>query len=116
MGTYLNPGTQAFIISRNTKPYVDKSLLIEVLNHAVDTENRFVCVSRPRRFGKTMATNMISAYYQKGLDGKSLFSGLKISCCADFDDRRNHYDVIKVNMQEFLSSTDSIKELLQRFT
>lgn len=116
MGSYLNPGAQAFLISRNTKPYVDKSLLIEVLNHAVDTENRFVCVSRPRRFGKTMATNMISAYYEKDLDGKSLFGGLKISDCEDFDARRNRYDVIKVNMQEFLSRTDDMEELLQRLT
>lgn len=58
MGTFLNPNAQGFLISRNTKPYVDKSLLIETLNRSLDTEQRFVCVSRPRRFGKTMATNM----------------------------------------------------------
>ena len=76
MGIYLNPDAQGFLISRNSKPYVDKSMMIELLNRVLDTEKRFVCVSRPRRFGKTMATHMIAAYYTKNLDGDQLFNGL----------------------------------------
>lgn len=114
MGIYLNPDAQGFLISRNSKPYVDKSMMIELLNRVLDTEKRFVCVSRPRRFGKTMATHMIAAYYTKNLDGDQLFNGLKIHNCIDFDRFRNRYDVIKVNIQEFLSRTRSMDQLLDR--
>ena len=114
MGKYLNSNAQGFLISRNTKPYVDKSLLLEILNSVVDTEKRFVCVSRPRRFGKTMATNMIAAYYGKNLDAAILFQGLKIKDAISFDAFRNRFDVIKINMQEFLSRTDNMGALLDR--
>lgn len=116
MGTFLNPNAQGFLISRNTKPYVDKSLLIEILNRSLDTERRFVCVSRPRRFGKTMATNMIAAYYGRGLDAKQLFQGLKLCGCPDFDRFSNRFSVIKLNMQEFLSRTKGMDALLDRLS
>ena len=68
MGTYVNPGIERFRISRNSRFYVDKSTLLKVLNNKVNKKDRFICVSRPRRFGKTMAANMIAAYYSKGCD------------------------------------------------
>lgn len=111
MGTYLNPNSRGFEISRNTKPYVDKSMMIEKLNSVIDTEKRYICSSRPRRFGKTMATNMIAAYYEKGLDAEALFNGLKIRNCPDFYEFSNKYDVIKINLQDFLSRTKSMQEL-----
>ena len=79
MGKYLNPSVRSFLISRNSKPYIDKSLLIETLNKRIDTENRYICVSRPRRFGKTMAANMITAYYERGIDSRNIFKGLKLT-------------------------------------
>ena len=63
MGVYVNPGNDNFKESLNSDIYVDKSMLIHQLNKVIKTENKFVSVSRPRRFGKSMAGNMIASYY-----------------------------------------------------
>ena len=112
MGTYLNPGNALFRIALNSQIFVDKSRLIEVTNRCAGTMQRFICVSRPRRFGKSMAADMLAAYYQRGEDSDTLFQTLKIADCASYAVHRNKYDVIKVNMQEFLSATQSVEEML----
>lgn len=66
MGSYLNPGGGMFKACLRSKIYVDKSGLIAKTNEVLGTEQRFVCVSRPRRFGKSMAANMLAAYYGRG--------------------------------------------------
>lgn len=63
MGIYLKPGNIDFQQALNSKIYVDKSMLIEYENGVIYTEQKFICVSRPRRFGKSMAANMLTAYY-----------------------------------------------------
>mgnify|MGYP002544146814 CR=1 FL=1 len=68
MGSYLNPGNEAFAVALNSEIYVDKTEMIEFFNKVIETEQAYVCVSRPRRFGKTMAANMIAAYFEKGSD------------------------------------------------
>ena len=78
MGTYLNPGAGKLRQSRNSEIYVDKSGMLKYLNHVINTEQRFVCVSRPRRFGKSMSANLISAYYDHSVDGRTLFQGMEI--------------------------------------
>ena len=65
MGIYLNPGAGQFLMARSSKIYVDKTMLLRELDEVFGTEQRFVCVSRPRRFGKTMAANMVCAYYDR---------------------------------------------------
>ena len=60
MGSYLNPGTGAFQMARNSEIFIDKSRLIEETNRHVNTIQRFLCVSRPRRFGKSMAADMLA--------------------------------------------------------
>lgn len=112
MGVYLNPGNALFKIALNSPIFVDKSGLIEVTNRYVGTMQRFICVSRPKRFGKSMAADMLSAYYQRGVDSDVLFRKLKIADCASYAVHRNQYDVIKVNMQEFLSMAESVEEML----
>ncbi|MCD8205852.1 MAG: AAA family ATPase, partial [Clostridia bacterium] len=79
MSKYLNPGNGAFQISLNSEIYVDKSGLIEFINRSLSTEQRFICVSRPRRFGKSMTANMLTAYYCRGCDSHAQFDGLEIS-------------------------------------
>ena len=78
MGIYLNPSSIGFKRSLNSEIYVDKTGLIEKTNALLDTEQKFICVSRPRRFGKSMAVNMLSAYVEaaglKSLDIPSLLS------------------------------------------
>ena len=73
MGIYLNPGNRSFQMSLNSKIYIDKSGLISYTNSVINTEQRYVCVSRPRRFGKSVTAQMLTAYYGKGCDsGKFL--------------------------------------------
>ena len=77
MGSYLNPGNNKFKRAVNSDIYVDKTGLIKYTNSIVDTLQSCVCVSRPRRFGKSMAADMLTAYYSKGCDSRELFSGLE---------------------------------------
>lgn len=114
MGVFLNPGAGMLRRGRNSNPYVDKSMLIAHLNSVVNTEHLYVCVSRPRRFGKSMAANMVSAYYDRTVDGAAEFAGLAIACDPSFDRQRNSYDVLKLNMQEFWSSTGRVDKLVAR--
>ena len=72
MGKFTNPGNDYLRMDRNDSIYVDKSLLISNLNKVVCGRERFLCISRPRRFGKSMAANMISAYYDESCDSRPL--------------------------------------------
>ena len=78
MGTYLNPGAGKLRQSCNSEIYVDKSGMLSYLNHVINTEQRFVCVSRPRRFGKSMSANLISAYYDIMLMAEHCFTVWKL--------------------------------------
>ena len=78
-------------------------MIISKLNELVESENRFICVSRPRRFGKTMAANMIAAYYSKGCDSHEIFSDLEISKDPSFEEYINKYTVIKIDMNGIVS-------------
>lgn len=78
MGVYLNPGNRGFLKSVRSEIYVDKTELVSHINKLVNTEEQFICVSRPRRFGKSMALKMLAAYYSRGCESANLFRGLKI--------------------------------------
>ena len=111
MGNYLNPDNIDFRRALNSEIYVDKSELIKQTNAILDTENRFVCVSRPRRFGKSMAANMLTAYYSKGCDSSEMFAPLKISSDDSFEKYLNKYNVIHINMVEF-STNNTISDMI----
>ncbi len=110
MGLYLNPGNKGFWQATNSKIYVDKTGLIELTNDILYTEQKFVCVSRPRRFGKSMAANMLTAYYSKGCDSRGLFSGFKIAQSEDFEKHLNKYNVIRLNMIDFSHRMKTVQE------
>ena len=114
MGIYLNPSYDKFAMALNSEIYVDKSELIAYTNKVIATEQRFVCVSRPRRFGKSMAANMLAAYYSRGCDSGQLFKNCRISSNSNFDKYRNRYDVIMLNIQEFLSRAQDVHTMLDR--
>lgn len=114
MGSYLNPGNAAFRGSLRSQIYIDKTGLIDKLNSMLGTEQKYVCVSRPRRFGKSMAANMLAAYYDRDTDSSELFDRLKISKSPSYLGNRNQYDVLKVNMQKFLSATYSMNEMIEK--
>lgn len=112
MGSYLNPGNFSFRGSLRSKIYVDKSKLIAKTNEALCTEQKYICVSRPRRFGKSMAANMLAAYYDRSEGTEEIFQNLAISQDKSYKENLNQYDVIKINMQEFLSMSETMEEML----
>ena len=113
MGIYVNPTGRSFELAINSEIFVDKSGLIKETNKCINTLQRYMCVSRPRRFGKSMAMDMLSAYYGRKTDAENLFKGLKISHDESYDRHINKYDVLKINMQDFLSVTHSVDDMLK---
>ena len=100
MGIYLNPGFDNLMTDRRGDNYIDKSMLIKELNGFIRKPDPLICVSRPRRFGKTMAANMICAYYTKGCDSHEAFRGLKIADDPSFEEHINRYNVIFIDCGE----------------
>jgi len=116
MGIYLNPDNDGFWEAVHSKIYVDKTGLIACTNALIGTEQKFICVSRPRRFGKSMTLKMLAAYYSCGCDSMELFAPRKIAQDADFQRHLNQYDVIFLNMQQFLieAKNKTITEYLEQ--
>ena len=106
VGTYLNPGNSGFedICRRG---YVDKTGLIALVNDTIGTSDKLTCVSRPRRFGKSFAAQMLCAYYDKTCDSQSLFKDLNIARSEDYKRHLNQYDVIYLNMTDVLGETSA---------
>lgn len=84
MENYLNPGNERFMERLNSKIYIYKTGLIEKTNAVLDTRQKFLCISRPRYFGKSMAVDMLAAYYERGKDSSALFDSLKISKAVSY--------------------------------
>ena len=115
MGTYLNPGKYAFEEASGSEIFVDKTEMIAFLNRVVRTEQKYVCVSRPRRFGKSMAVKMLCAYYGSGADSRSLFETCKISNKThDWDKYLCKFDVIRLVMTEFFKHGRSFDQAFNR--
>ena len=116
MGLYLNPGNDLFYETVNSPIYVDKTLMLKEVNKLLRTSGKFVCISRPRRFGKTTASSMIASYYSKGCDSKELFAPLKISQEADFEKHLNKYNVIQIDLNTFYKSSKNPENLIEQIT
>ena len=115
MGIYLNPDSSKFEEAVNSDIYIDKTGLLIYTNSVLHTMQKYICISRPRRFGKSIAANMLTAYYSRGCDAEQLFSQFEISKDMDFKKYLNQYDTISVNMQEILSRSHNVCELISRF-
>ena len=116
MGIYLNPGNDGFRKIINSQIYVDKTGLIEYTNSVVDTEQSYICISRPRRFGKTFTAKMLVAYYDCSVNSDELFKDFNISKVKSYKEHLNKYNVINLNIQTFLSSVvnkDNVINYLQ---
>ena len=99
MGLFVNPDQSAFQSALNAQIYVDKSGLIEYTNSVLESTDAFICNSRPRRFGKSITADMLTAYYSRGCDSRDMFSSLKISQIPDWEKHLNKYDVIHFDVQ-----------------
>ncbi len=102
VGIYFNPKNKGFQETVHSEIYVDKTGLIAYTNKWLNTKDKYICVSRPRRFGKSMALEMLAAYYSCGCDSRELFAGFQIESDETFEEHLNKYDVIYLNMQQFL--------------
>ncbi len=112
MGIYLNPQGTDFEEALNSEIYIDKSELIKYTNKVLRTKQKYICVSRPRRFGKSMAAEMLTAYYSCGCDSKEMFSRLKIAEAESFEKHLNRYNVIHINMVNFLGESQNMDEMI----
>ena len=115
MGAYINIGNAGFQSVRNGE-YVDKSGLINIVNDTLFTERRFSCVSRSRRFGKSVAAKMLCAYYDCSCDSRHLFADLSIASDPSFEKHLNKYPVIYLDLTNFTTrfKDDSIMAHVQK--
>lgn len=113
MGNYLNPGNEKFSQCLNSEIYVDKTGLIGYCNRVVNSLQKYICMSRPRRFGKSVTADMLVAYYSRGCDSRELFAEYEITKDEKNTKHMNQYNVLFLNMQEFLSRTDSMEKMLK---
>lgn len=110
MGNYLNIGNTGFATAKKGI-YVDKTGMISYINSVLGTKSKLVSVSRPRRFGKSTAAQMLCAYYDKSCNSRELFDGLAISRDASFEEHLNRYDVIYLDITEFTSDAFVKREM-----
>ena len=113
MGTYINRGNCEFSDIVNSE-YVDKTSLIPLINMTLNTENRYSCVTRCRRFGKSMAAKMLCAYYDKSCDSRELFRGLKAEQDSTFETYLNKYYVICVDITDFTTKYRGERDIVKR--
>lgn len=118
MGTYLNPGNKRFSIALNSEIFVDKTEMIEYLNTLVNTNQRYISVSRPRRFGKTMAADMLCAYYDRDTNSRELFTQCKLALSqkrdkdTEWDKYLSKFDVIRLVMTDFFNKDNQVDEAI----
>lgn len=112
MGLYINIGNDGFRAARNGE-YVDKSSLIELVNNSLNSERQFMCVSRARRFGKSMAAKMLNAYYDHSCRSKELFDDLIIAKSPSYNVHLNKYPVLYVDMTNFITRYRSSDDIVQ---
>lgn len=116
MGRFVNPDNSAFQNVINSEIYVDKTGLLAYINKVLDTTEKFICNSRPRRFGKSITAEMLTAYYSRGCDSKALLTSLKIAKAQDFQLHLNKYDVIHFDVQWCCISAGSSENLVSYIT
>ena len=116
MGTYLNSITPYTLYkSESLSPYfVDKTLMLSELFPYVSAGNRHICITRPRRFGKTIMANMISSFFQKASDSSDVFDSLTISQVDDYRRYKNQYNVIRIDFSKLPRNCDSYTQYIER--
>ena len=113
MGRFINIGNTGFERARNGE-YVDKSKLIGYVNRSLNTEHNMLCVTRARRFGKSMAAKMLCAYYDQSCDSKALFNDLAIAQDSTFETHLNKYPVIYLDLTDFTTQySDDLSDIVK---
>ncbi|MBO4698648.1 AAA family ATPase [bacterium] len=112
-GTYLNPGNENFKAALAEEIFVDKSLVLKKFCAVMNTmASKFICVSRPRRFGKSIVGKIMAAYFSKGCDSRELFKDLKIAKEECFEKNLNKFNVISIDLGAAFSGARNKNEII----
>ncbi|MGL6106648.1 AAA family ATPase, partial [Romboutsia sp.] len=116
MAIYLNTSKpyESYKELVNSRYFVDKSNIIEELNERISTNDKYVCITRPRRFGKSSIINMLGAYYSKAVDSSDIFNELKISKNRKYKENLNKYNVIKIDFSDLPDESFEYSEYMNR--
>ena len=116
MNIYLNTNTplENFKILTRSKFFIDKSMILKILNTKLETFNKYICITKPRRFGKTSIADMLGAYYSKAFDSKELFDKLNISKDESYEENINKYNVINISFNQTTITTNSYEKYIGR--
>ena len=113
MGFYINAGNENLKMALNSQIFVDKSLVLQKLCSLLNTQQRFLCVSRPRRFGKTSVRDLMVAFFSKGCDSREIFSNLKITKEQCFEHNLNKFNVIAVDLGAAFNTVENRNDVLK---
>ena len=115
MAIYLNTNKplENFIELYNEKYYVDKSEIIALINEKISSKSKYICITRPRRFGKTSITNMLGAYYTKGIDSKEIFDKFKIRNSESYLENLNKYNVISISFNKLSDRGNTYSDYME---
>lgn len=116
MGRFLNPDNSAFQVALNSEIYVDKTGLLEYTNRVMGTKQGYICNSRPRRFGKSITADMLTAYYSRGCSSREMFEKLNIGKSTDFLEHLNRYDVIHLDIQWCINPAGGPEQVIRYIT
>lgn len=116
MGMYLNSLSPFSLYKNETQGtyFVDKSMLLKKLFPMVETGNRHICITRPRRFGKTVMANMVGAFFNERVPAGEIFDSLKIAEEQDYHKHLNQYHVIYMDLSEMPEDCDSYQQYIRR--
>ena len=112
---YLNTDTAGILFQDmlNSKIYVDKSMLIDKVSEQIRTGNKYICVTRPRRFGKSVNIHMLGAYYTKGQDFGRQFKKLKIVNSECYEKHRNCHNVIFIDFSRMPDNCQNYQDYIK---
>ncbi len=98
----------------NEEYFVDKSKIISLINKKINTKSKYLCITRPRRFGKSSIANMLGAYYSKAVDSKDIFDNLDVSNCESYKENLNKYNVITISFTDVNNNCKNCDEYIDR--
>ena len=98
----------------NEEYFVDKSKIISLINKKINTKSKYLCITRPRRFGKSSIANMLGAYYSKAVDSKDIFDNLDVSNCESYKENLNKYNVITISFTDVNNNYKNCDEYIDR--
>lgn len=112
MGRFVNPDNAAFAVAVNSEIYIDKTGLLEYTNKVLNTKQALICNSRPRRFGKSITADMLTAYYSKGCQSADMFAGYQIASKPGYQTHMNQYDVIHFDVQWCITPAGGVENVV----